>query len=94
MNRTEAMLAGVWIALLVLLGATIALARVDLGGANAPAALAIAGLKVALALWFFMELRRSDVATRGSAASGLALLLALIALVWADDLARTGQGHP
>jgi cytochrome c oxidase subunit 4 len=74
----------VWLALLLLLGATVALAHLDLGKANAAVALLIAAAKAALVLAFFMELRRADVATRSTAAAGFLLLAVLVALTFTD----------
>lgn len=88
MRRTAITYAVVWLALLALLALTVVLAQVDLGGANTAVALLIAAAKAALVLWFFMQLRVADVATRIAAGAGLLLLAALLALALVDYSAR------
>lgn len=78
----------VWLLLQLLLVSTIVLAGVDLGGFNAAVALLIAAAKTALVLLFFMELRRSDLATRSTAAMGFLLLATLLVLTFADYAGR------
>ena len=51
------LLIGIWAALIALTFATVAVARVDLGGLNLAAALAIATIKAALVALYFMHLR-------------------------------------
>lgn len=63
----------VFIALLVLLVATVGVTAFDLGVLNLPVALLIAGVKTTLVLMYFMHLKP---------ASGLVRLFALAALVW------------
>ena len=50
-------LAAVWVALLALTASTVAVTRVDLGGGKVWAALAIACLKSALVITFFMHMK-------------------------------------
>lgn len=78
----------VWLLLQLLLFSTIVLAHVDLGGLNAAVAVSIAAAKTMLVLLFFMELRRSDLATRSTAAMGFLLLATLLALTFADYAGR------
>jgi cytochrome c oxidase subunit IV len=51
------LLAGIWLALVVLTVVTVAVAGMDLGRLNLPIALAIATGKASLVLLFFMHLR-------------------------------------
>jgi cytochrome c oxidase subunit 4 len=87
-DRTAATYASVWALLLLLLAATVILAHVDLGSANNAVALLIAAAKAGLVLLFFMELRRSDLATRSMAAASFLLLATLVALTFTDYAAR------
>lgn len=65
-------------ALLVLTAASWALARVALGGAGVPVALAIAALKAAIVAGVFMEVHRASATVRitGLVTIGLIALLA------------------
>jgi cytochrome c oxidase subunit 4 len=53
-NRT---LTGVWLALLVLTGITVAVTRIELGGYKVVAALGIACVKAGLVIALFMHMR-------------------------------------
>ena len=77
------------VGLLGLLGLTVWLAHVDLGGFNEAASLAIATAKAGLVVWFFMELRHGDRGVRIAAAFGLVLMLALLLLTFFDHAARS-----
>jgi cytochrome c oxidase subunit IV len=63
----------IFVALLVLLAATVAVTWVDVGPFNIVVALAIAITKAALIVWFFMHLNH---------ASGLAKLFACVGFLW------------
>ena len=80
----------VWAALLALLGLTLGLAFVQLGGLNIVVALGIAGLQVALLGLFFMDLLRSNALLRLAAVAGLFWLVILFALTLSDYLTRAG----
>ena len=60
----------------------------DLGRLNAIAALAIAGVKATLVVWFFMHARNSPRLTWLVAFGGLLWLLILLALTAGDYLTR------
>jgi cytochrome c oxidase subunit 4 len=82
-------LVAVFVALLALLGATVAVAEVDLGGPwNFAAAFAIASVKAALIIWFFMNIRYSTPLSRLVAFAGLFWLAIMFALTFADYLTR------
>jgi len=78
----------VWAALLILLGATWALARLDLAPFNAVIAMTIALLKMLLILLFFMHVRYSSRLTWVFAGAGFLWLAILIGLTLNDYLTR------
>ena len=80
----------VWLALLALLALTAGSSYVPLGTFNVVANFAIAAVKAALVLVFFMHVARGEVAVRIAAAAGLLWLGFLFALSFIDILAR---GH-
>jgi cytochrome c oxidase subunit 4 len=88
-------LLAVWAALMLLLGLTVGLALSSIGASAALASAAlIATAKMALVLWFFMELRRARWALRLAAAAGFAMLGILLAGTLADSLTRPRDNHP
>jgi cytochrome c oxidase subunit 4 len=78
----------VGVALLVLAALTIGLSFIDLKGWNTVAALAIAGLKAALIVVFFMDVRFSSGLLRLAAVGGLVWLGILIGGTLNDVLTR------
>jgi cytochrome c oxidase subunit 4 len=78
----------VWLGLLVLTGATVACAQVDLGALGTPIALAIAGLKGALVVLYFMHVRWSGALVWVFAGAGLVWLVILIGFTLSDYLTR------
>lgn len=83
-----------WLALMVLLALTTALAFVPLGSANLVVSLAIAVTKALLVLIVFMELKASSSLIRAAAAAGFFWLMIMIALTTADYTHRTDQRVP
>jgi cytochrome c oxidase subunit 4 len=83
-----------WLALMVLLALTTALAFVPLGTANLFVSLAIAAAKALLVLIVFMELKASSSLIRAAAAAGFFWLMIMIALTTADYTHRTDQRVP
>jgi cytochrome c oxidase subunit 4 len=79
---------GVWIALVVLTGATFGLYHLDLGRFALATALAIATVKSALVVLFFMELWEHRGANRLVFAVTLVYLALLAALAIADVATR------
>lgn len=77
-----------YVALLLLLGATLALSFVPLGPYNLPAALGIGTLKAAIIVWIFMEINRATAIVRLVAAAGLVWLGIMFALTFSDYLTR------
>jgi cytochrome c oxidase subunit 4 len=74
--------------LAVLLVATVAAARVDLGPWNVPIALAIATTKAILIVLFFMHVRYGSPLVRLFAAGGFFWLLIMLTLILTDVQAR------
>lgn len=92
-------LALVFVALLLLLGATTGLAFLPLGAWGTGAALAIAALKALLVLVVFMNLRGTGRLTWLVAGAGFYWLAILVALTLSDLLTRPWlapllDGHP
>jgi cytochrome c oxidase subunit 4 len=84
-------LIAVFVALMALLGATVAVAEIDLGGPwNFAAATAIAATKAVLIVLFFMNIRYSGALARLVAAAGFFWLVILFALTFADYWTRGG----
>jgi cytochrome c oxidase subunit 4 len=78
--------------LMVLTGATIGAAMVDLGRLNAATALAIAVVKAILVVLFFMHVRHSGRLTRLVITGGLVWLVILLGLTMSDYLTRAPAG--
>jgi cytochrome c oxidase subunit IV len=81
-------------ALLVLTGATVAIAHVHLGALNLPVALAIAGAKALLVLLVFMHVRNQTRLVVAYVAGGLFWLGILLVLTLSDYLTRGAFGFP
>jgi cytochrome c oxidase subunit 4 len=80
----------VYLACLVLLGATIGVAHLELGALNPALNLSIAAAKAFLIAWFFMHLREASPLIRLVAFADLLWLLTLFGLSLADWLTRPG----
>jgi cytochrome c oxidase subunit 4 len=78
----------IFLALLGLTAATVAVAYLDLGALNTVAALAIAGVKATLVLLFFMHVRESSAFTWVVIGSGLLFFLLLVAFTLSDVFTR------
>jgi cytochrome c oxidase subunit IV len=79
------------IALLALLAATAAIARVHLGAGNLVASLGIALIKALIVAWVFMSLREESGLTRIVAIVGVVALVILGSLSLVDFLPRKGD---
>ena len=84
----------VFVALLALTGATVAVAYVDLGVLAAPVALAIASVKASLVIFFFMHLKYESRLIGLYAASGFAMLLVMFVFTLAEMRGRPSQPGP
>jgi cytochrome c oxidase subunit IV len=89
MNRSTITLGLVWLALMLLLGATMAVTLAPFGSLRPILTTAIAFAKAALILWFFMELRREGGLTRVFAMGPIVWVAILLGLVSADLLTRS-----
>lgn len=78
----------VFIALMVLLVATVAVAFFNLGPLNVPVAYAIASLKAVLILWFFMHLNESTRLVQVFAFASFAWLLIFLIMIGGEYLSR------
>lgn len=78
----------VWLALVALLGLTLAMAFMPLGSAGTVANIAIAATKALLVAVFFMHLRHAIAVVRLASILGLLWLGLLLALTVADRLTR------
>jgi cytochrome c oxidase subunit 4 len=77
-----------FVALMLLLVATVKIAEVDLGRGNFIAATLIAATKMTLIMLFFMNLRYSKPLSRLVACAGFFWLAILFALTFADYITR------
>lgn len=80
----------IYLALLLLLAVTIAVAYLDLGALNPVLAVGIASVKAFLVILFFMGVRHSDRLTRVFVAAGFLWLALLIGLTLTDYFTRIG----
>jgi caa(3)-type oxidase subunit IV len=85
-SRTR--LIATWAALIALMLSSLGLSRLELGGANLVASLAIATLKAALVLAVFMKVGRPPSAVRVAAILALATWLLLAGLAGIDFATR------
>jgi cytochrome c oxidase subunit 4 len=76
----------VWLAVLLVL--TVVAAQIDLGSANVPIALLIAGMKAVLIVLFFMHVRYGSPLLRLFVAGGFFWLAIMLAFILADLRAR------
>lgn len=80
-----------WITLLVLTGATIGVAYLDLGRWNTAAAVLIAAMKGSLVMIVFMHLREADRGTGLNLLLGFLVLASLLILSIGDVVTRGMQ---
>ena len=84
----------VFLTLMVLTGVTVGAAALELGWFNTPVALAIAGTKAAVVVWFFMELRQARPLTKLAALSAVAWLSLLLIFTFGDFGSRHWVANP
>lgn len=75
-------------ALMVLTAVTVGAAYVDLGPFNFSAAIAIAGFKASLVVWFFMHVKYQSHLTKLTIATGLFFLALLLGMSLIDYVSR------
>ena len=85
---------GVFTALLVLTGTTVAVAFVDLGALNNVVAMAIAGLKATLVILYFMHVRYSSKLIGLIVVSGFFWFAIMVGLTFVDYASRGWLGVP
>jgi cytochrome c oxidase subunit 4 len=78
----------IWIALLILTGATVAVAQVDLGALNIWVALTIASCKSALVVFIFMHMKYEQRLFKLALLSALIILAVFIGFTFIDVLYR------
>jgi cytochrome c oxidase subunit 4 len=93
-NRHVRRLALAWLALIVLMLASLASAYVPLGIGNAVAGLAIAALKSAIVVALFMRLAEASAMIRIVAVIAVAFWLLLAGLSGVDYATRPGEPAP
>jgi len=86
-------LVAVFVALLVLTGITTGVAYIDFGAGSTFIALAIAGLKASLVVWFFMNVRFNTKLIPVVIVGGLFFLLVLFVETFADYFSRGWYGY-
>ena len=84
----------VWLALLVLLGLTVAVAYVHLGRLNVVAAMAIAFLKASVIILYFMHVRYASRLTWLFVGAGFFWLALLFVLTFGDYFTREFMPPP
>lgn len=84
-------LAASWVALLLLMSASLALSYLHLGSGNVVAAIAIACIKTAIVGAWFMHLRRTSATGRAAGAIALFMLAILLGLAGIDYLSRLDE---
>jgi cytochrome c oxidase subunit 4 len=83
----------VFLALVALTGVTTGVAFVDFGAGSTFIALAIAGLKASLVVWFFMAVRFNSRLIPVVIVGGLFFLLVLFVETFADYFSRGWYGY-
>jgi cytochrome c oxidase subunit IV len=84
----------IWFILICLTVLTAGVAKIDLGAANAPIAMVIAGTKATLVALFFMHMRWNDNPTRVAGVAALFWLAIMFFLTLADFFTRYGLVYP
>jgi cytochrome c oxidase subunit 4 len=92
--RDRRTIATAWIALLLLMGASLGSAYLKLGPWNMVAGLVIAGIKAAIVAWLFMRLREAGTLVRLAAVAGLGAWCLLVTLSGVDYATRTPTPTP
>jgi len=92
--RERRTIALAWIALLLLMLASLGSAYLKLGPWNMVAGLVVAGIKAAIVAWLFMRLREAGPLIRLAAVAGLGAWCLLVALSGVDYATRTPTPAP
>ena len=86
--------ASVFVALIILTGATTGIAYIDLGAFNTVVALAIAVLKMLLVVMFFMHLKASSPLIKVVFIGAFLWLAIMVTLTLGDELTRNWSPNP
>ena len=78
----------IFFALMILTGVTVAAAFVDLGQFNFAVAMAIAGFKASLVVWYFMHVKYQSHLTKLTVATGLFFLTILLGMSLIDYVSK------
>jgi cytochrome c oxidase subunit 4 len=74
----------IFFSLMILTGATVAAAYLDLGQFNFSVAMIIAGFKASLVVWYFMHVKWQSAMTKLTLATGLFFLVILLGMSLID----------
>jgi cytochrome c oxidase subunit 4 len=74
----------IFFSLMILTGATVAAAYLDLGQLNFSVAMIIAGFKASLVVWYFMHVKWQSAMTKLTLATGLFFLVILLGMSLID----------
>jgi cytochrome c oxidase subunit IV len=80
----------IYLILLLLLGATLFVAYIELAGLNIILAVIVASTKALLVILYFMHVRHSTTLTRVFVGAGFLWLVILVGLTLTDYLTRAG----
>ncbi len=78
----------IWLVLTIMTFVTYGVAQIDLGAFNIVIALAIAGFKMMLVIWFFMHVRTDNPLTKLFVFAGFFWMAILLALTLSDYVSR------
>jgi len=84
----------IFFALMVLTAVTVAAAYLDLGQFNFSVAMAIAGFKASLVVWYFMHVKWQSGITKLTLATGLFFLAILLGMSLIDYASKDFIGMP
>ena len=84
---------GVFFGLMFFTALTVFSATRDLGWLNTPIALAIAGCKASIVVWFFMEIRHATSLTRMAVLAAIFWLTLLFIFTFSDFKSRNWEDH-
>ncbi|MBM3814168.1 MAG: oxidase [Acidimicrobiia bacterium] len=81
-------------ALMILTAITVGVATLDLGQLNTVVALAVAGCKATVVIWYFMEVRHARPLTKLTVVGGILWLVIMLILLFTDYISRDWMAGP
>jgi cytochrome c oxidase subunit 4 len=84
----------IFFALMILTAVTVAAAYLDLGQFNFAVAMAIAGFKASLVVWYFMHVKWQSSLTKLTLATGMFFLAILLGMSLIDYASKDFTGMP